>query len=107
MNSCEMRINLSSRLATHQSNLQNVFFSHHNVVQYLEAVRMWLSQVVLKLCNRSRAAGVIVVPFDELDEVLEEILMPPPLLRSIQEVECHDRNDERLIDWHSPCFEEN
>ena len=35
--------------------------------------------VVLKLCNRSRAAGVIVVPLDELDEVLEELLVPPPL----------------------------
>ena len=30
------------------------------------------------LCNRSRAAGVIIVPVDELDEVLEEILVPPP-----------------------------
>ena len=37
-------------------------------------------QVVLKLCNRSRAAGVIVAPLDELDEVLEEILTPPQLL---------------------------
>ncbi|OLP77050.1 hypothetical protein AK812_SmicGene42941 [Symbiodinium microadriaticum] len=34
-------------------------------------------KVVLKLCNRSRAAGVIVAPVDELDEVLEEILIPP------------------------------
>ena len=34
-------------------------------------------EVVLKLCNRSRAAGVIVAPVDELDEVLEEILIPP------------------------------
>mmetsp|Transcript_8717 Transcript_8717/g.27331 ORF Transcript_8717/g.27331 Transcript_8717/m.27331 type:complete len:592 (+) Transcript_8717:176-1951(+) len=33
--------------------------------------------VVLKLCNRSRAAGVIVVPVGELDDVLEEILSPP------------------------------
>lgn len=84
VNSCEMRINLSSQLATQQTNLQNDFFRHQNA-QYLEAVRVSLSQVVLKLCNRSRAAGVIVVPLDELDEVLEEILMPPPLLRSIQE----------------------
>ena len=36
-------------------------------------------KVVLKLCNRSRAAGVIIVPLDELDEVLEEILVPPCL----------------------------
>lgn len=34
-------------------------------------------KVVLKLCNRSRAAGVLVVPVDELDEVLEEILVLP------------------------------
>lgn len=33
--------------------------------------------IVLKLCNRSRAAGVLVVPIEELDEVLEEILVPP------------------------------
>jgi len=33
--------------------------------------------VVLKLCNRARAAGVIPVPTDELDEVLEELLQVP------------------------------
>lgn len=33
--------------------------------------------VVLKLCNRSRAAGVIVVPVDELEDVLEDVLVPP------------------------------
>lgn len=33
--------------------------------------------LVLKLCNRSRAAGVVVVPVGELDEVLEELLAPP------------------------------
>jgi len=38
--------------------------------------------VVLKLCNRSRSAGVLIVPIDELDEVLEEILVPPGNMES-------------------------
>lgn len=33
--------------------------------------------VVLKLCNRSRAAGVLPVPAEGLDGVLREILQPP------------------------------
>ncbi|CAE7399578.1 unnamed protein product [Symbiodinium pilosum] len=33
--------------------------------------------VVLKLCNRSRAAGVLIAPVHELDEVLQDILEPP------------------------------
>jgi len=33
--------------------------------------------VVLKLCNRSRAAGIVIVPVNELDEVLEELLVLP------------------------------
>lgn len=36
--------------------------------------------VVLKLCNRSRGAGIIVVPGNEseLDEMLRSLLVPPP-----------------------------
>merc|ERR1712151_960749 len=33
--------------------------------------------VVLKLCNRSRAAGVMIVPCNELDEMLKDLLNPP------------------------------
>jgi len=38
--------------------------------------------VVLKLANRTRAAGVIPVPVPELDEVLEEVLQPPKKLEA-------------------------
>mmetsp|Transcript_1234 Transcript_1234/g.3169 ORF Transcript_1234/g.3169 Transcript_1234/m.3169 type:complete len:862 (-) Transcript_1234:17-2602(-) len=80
-------------------------------------------KVVLKLCNRSRAAGVIVAPVDELDEVLEEILIPPPKMdgwlqeknRPLQEGRCSagDLNlvwgsfEEQKRHWwanESPCF---
>lgn len=33
--------------------------------------------VILKLCNRSRAAGVIVSPANELDDILHDLLTPP------------------------------
>ncbi|CAK9048425.1 unnamed protein product [Durusdinium trenchii] len=77
-------------------------------------------KVVLKLCNRSRAAGVIVVPLDELDEVLEEVLAPPKIqdwleekLRQLQEVQAGDFGlawgcfEEQKRHWwsnESPCF---
>lgn len=38
--------------------------------------------VVLKLCNRSRAAGVLIVPLKDLEKVLQEILEPPAKLQS-------------------------
>jgi len=34
-------------------------------------------QVVLKLCNRSRGAGVVIAPVSTLDEVLSRLLHPP------------------------------
>jgi len=34
-------------------------------------------KVVLKLCNRSRGAGIVVVPRTMLDEVLQKLLNPP------------------------------
>lgn len=34
--------------------------------------------VVLKLCNRSRGAGIVVVSAAELDRVLKLLLLPPP-----------------------------
>jgi len=33
--------------------------------------------VVLKLCNRSRAAGVLIVDIEQLDNMLQDILEPP------------------------------
>ncbi|CAJ1372911.1 unnamed protein product [Effrenium voratum] len=63
-------------------------------------------KVVLKLCNRSRAAGVIVAPLDELDEVLEEILVSPPKM----EVWLDERTQQQVqvgqfgFTWG--CFEE-
>merc|ERR1719162_463178 len=33
--------------------------------------------VILKLCNRTRGAGILPVPVDELDEVLEDLLTLP------------------------------
>jgi len=38
--------------------------------------------VVLKLCNRSRAAGVLIVPLKDLEDVLQEILEPPKDLQN-------------------------
>ncbi|CAJ1326960.1 unnamed protein product, partial [Effrenium voratum] len=43
----------------------------------LEDLDVAKGAVVLKLCNRSRGAGVVVVPAEELDAVLRQLLSPP------------------------------
>jgi len=61
--------------------------------------------LVLKLCNRSRAAGIIPVPVDELDEVLEELLVIPDDMEEWLTRKLARGSEETLeVDWG--CFEE-
>lgn len=57
--------------------------------------------VVLKLCNRSRGAGVLVVRACDLDGVLFRLLMPPEgsLLRDWLERRSSTALDQRFDDW--------
>jgi len=62
--------------------------------------------VVLKLCNRSRAAGVIPVPAEELDLVLLEVLNPPRDIERWMQKKLDTGNDATIdLDWG--CFEEH
>eukprot|EP00411_Alexandrium_monilatum_P026100 CAMPEP_0175333672 /NCGR_PEP_ID=MMETSP0095-20121207/2401_1 /TAXON_ID=311494 /ORGANISM="Alexandrium monilatum, Strain CCMP3105" /LENGTH=937 /DNA_ID=CAMNT_0016630973 /DNA_START=53 /DNA_END=2866 /DNA_ORIENTATION=+ len=61
--------------------------------------------VVLKLCNRSRAAGVLPVPAEGLDNVLKEILQLPPDFEAWMQQKLSMGTDATLkVD--SGCYEE-
>mmetsp|Transcript_35423 Transcript_35423/g.82269 ORF Transcript_35423/g.82269 Transcript_35423/m.82269 type:complete len:1087 (+) Transcript_35423:154-3414(+) len=61
--------------------------------------------VVLKLCNRSRAAGVLPVPAGGLDSVLKEILQLPPNFEDWMQRKLKKGTAETLeVDWG--CYEE-
>jgi len=61
--------------------------------------------VVLKLCNRSRAAGVLPVPAGALDGVLREILQPPEAFEQWLEAKLAMGTAATLqVEWG--CYEE-
>lgn len=75
--------------------------------------------VVLKLCNRSRAAGVLIVTVKDMEAVLEELLEPPsdlekwfqPQLERLAKTLCRDvprdSHEEHVRHWwanESPSF---
>ena len=75
--------------------------------------------MVLKLCNRSRAAGVLIVSVSELEAVLEDVLEPPLELQawfrpqleriahSAQLPVARDSHEEHVRHWwanESPSF---
>mmetsp|Transcript_94691 Transcript_94691/g.276916 ORF Transcript_94691/g.276916 Transcript_94691/m.276916 type:complete len:947 (-) Transcript_94691:62-2902(-) len=61
--------------------------------------------VVLKLCNRSRAAGVVPVPAMGLDSILREMLQPPPDLEAWMAHKLSLGTASTLkVDWG--CYEE-
>jgi len=68
--------------------------------------------VVLKLCNRSRGAGVVVVTDGELDGVLQKLLLPPEKLEEWLEEQREAENllkEKSLIEeqcyhwWSNEC----
>ncbi|CAE6955486.1 unnamed protein product [Symbiodinium natans] len=60
--------------------------------------------VVLKLCNRSRGAGVVVVTASELDDVLRKLLTPP--LDDLPEFLAERRPATLSLDDEQPLMEE-
>ncbi|CAE7417434.1 dnc [Symbiodinium sp. KB8] len=60
--------------------------------------------VVLKLCNRSRGAGVVVVTASELDDVLRKLLTPP--LEDLADFLAERRTAALSLGEEQPLFEE-
>jgi len=52
--------------------------------------------VILKLCNRSRGAGVVITPMSELNDVLEELLTAPDNTEHWFKEQLRDANELQL-----------